>query len=221
MTEQPTFSISLSRGPALATVRREVDGVAIAASAAEAHRARLERTLDVFAQARSSWADGFAIDTGWCALTLRVAADGFDVVAPAFDDDPHSGSSRDLTVPLAVAEGWDDVRRAARIEPGPVRFDDRITAVVGWERCTRLTMTRDAAPAPGDSGWLIEPHESEPDRLRPEDRERLEAWMVQRLKPAAIRAAVLPAAYGAMLELEGIRIVVDLSDGSVRSHGML
>ena len=45
--------------------------------------------------------------------------------------------------------------------------------------------------------------------------------MVQRLKPAAIRAAVLPPAYGAMLGLDGIRIVVDLADGSVRSHGML
>ncbi|WAC66973.1 hypothetical protein OVA14_04200 [Agrococcus sp. SL85] len=221
MTEQPTFSVSLSRGPAIVTVRREVDGVAIVASAATQHRVRLERTLDAFSDARAGWAEGFAIDTGWCALTLRAAVDGVEVVAPGFDDDPHAGTSRDLTVPMAVAEGWDDVRRAARVDPAPVRFDERITAVVGWERCTRLSMTRDAAPAPGDSGWLIEPHESEPDRLRPEDRERLEAWMVQRLQPAAIRAAVLPAAYGAMLELDGIRIVVDLADGSVRSHGML
>ncbi|GAA3592166.1 hypothetical protein [Agrococcus terreus] len=221
MTEQPTFSISLSGGPALVTVRREVDGVAIAASAAKPHRARLERTLDAFAEARPTWTDGSSIDTGWCSLTLRATAEGLQVVAPAFDGDPHAGTSPDLSVPLAVAEGWDDVRRAARVEPAPVRFDDRITAVVGWERCTRLTMTRDAAPEPGDSGWLIEPHESEPDRLRLDDRERLEAWMVQRLKPAAIRAAVLPPAYGAMLELDGIRIVVDLADGSVRSHGML
>lgn len=221
MSGRQTLSVALSREPAVITVRREVDGASIAASARAALRPVLERWLDAFAAARADWTPGFAIDTGWCALSLRTADGGFAVECPDFSGDPHVDSSTDLTVPMTVSAGWDGVRRAARIEPTPIRFDDSVTAVVGWERCTRLTMTRDPEPAAGDSGWLIEPHESEPGEWRIEQRERLEAWMVQRLKPAAIRAAVLPSAFAAVLELDAIRVVVDRGDRSVRSHGLL
>lgn len=85
--------------------------------------------IDAFAAQRASWADGFAIDAPWCALTLRATDDGFAVQSPRFADDPHAHRTDDLSVALTAADGRERVRRRAAIEPAPVRFDDTLLAV--------------------------------------------------------------------------------------------
>lgn len=221
MVERQSFSVSLTRGPAPVSVRRDVDGVRIEARGARGLEPRLESTIDAFARERDAWADGFAIDTPWCPLALLAAEGGFVVQSPRFDDDPHAQRTSDLTVALTVAAGWERVRLAAAIEPVPVRFDDTMRAVVGWERCSMLTMTRVADAEPRDSGWFIEPHESEPGSLDVREQERLEAWMVQALRPAVLRAAVLPPGLAAVVQGDSIRVIVDERDRSVHTHGLL
>lgn len=221
MVERQTFSFTLSRGPEPVSVRRDVDGARIEARGARGLERQLESTIDAFAHERSAWADGFAIDTAWCPLSLAATDGGFVVQSPRFEDDPHAQRTSDLTVALAVVSGWERVRRAAGVEPVRVRFDDTMRAVVGWERCSMLTMTRVDGTEPGDSGWFIEPHESEPGSWDVREQERLEAWMVQSLRPAILRAAVLPAGIAAVIQGDGIRVIVDQHDRSVRSHGML
>lgn len=221
MSERSFLSVALHRGPALVTAQRDVDGARIEARGVARLRPQLEATIDAFAAHRASWSDGFAIDGPWCRLTLRPADDGFVVQSPRFTDDPHAHRTDDLSVALTVVDGWEGVRRRVRAEPVPVRFDDTLLAVVGWERHATLTMTRVGTDDPRDSGWLVEPHESEPGSWDAGRRERLEAWMVHALRPAVIRAAALPSTLAAVIQGAGIRVVVDRSDLSVRAHGLL
>jgi|GEM_PF-3434108 len=221
MGERRFLTVTLQRGPALVTVRREIDGARIEARGIAGVRTRLEATIDAFAAQRGSWADGFAVDGPWCALTLRSTDDGFVVQSPRFVDDPHEHRTDDLSIALTIADGWERVRRRADVEPRPVRFDDTMLAVTGWEQHSMLTMTRVETADPGDSGWLVEPHESEAGTWDAAHRERLQAWMVQSLRPAVIRAAVLPPGLAAVVQDDDIRVIVREADRAVHAHGLL
>lgn len=218
MSARQTLTITLRRGPEPITVRREADGTWITARGAAAVKPQLERLADGLVARRDEWEDGLELDTGWCALRVVAADGGFVVQAPRFEDDPHAQRTSDLTVPLSITAAWERVLRATDSEQTPVRFDDTLRAVVGWERHAMLSMTRTEATEDRDSGWLIEPHESESGTWDLAQQERLEAWMVHALRPAVVRAAALPSGLGALIQDDDIRIVVDQADGAIRSH---
>lgn len=69
-----------------------------------------------------------------------------------------------------LRRGPERVSRVTESEPAPVRFDDTIRAVAGWERHSMLTTTRVEPTEERDSGWLVEPHESEPGTGTPRNR---------------------------------------------------
>lgn len=214
-------TLDVRRGPALIALDRVVDGVAVRGRATKPHARRLDLLLTELATRHEEWSDGFELDTPWCPFTLVRADDGYVLESPRFTGDPRTERTTDLTGALDVLAGWERVCAAARVEPVPVRWDETAVAVVGFEQFRRLTMTRVDDVAPGDSGWFIEPHADEPGDWDGDALERLPAWTLLQANPAIIRAAALPSELAAITEDDGIRVVVERADNSVRAHGLL
>lgn len=146
--------------------------------------------------------DGFVIEGGFSAFILQKTPQGYRIRVPDYLAGPFAATTDDLTLALWVQLEQADLLRRYGIEGRAVRFDDEIAVAKGALEKPVVCMQRFADL--GGAGWCIRAVETGADGApaaeAADEYEAVYAYRLLRLRPALLKALVLPVGYLAVFD---------------------
>ena len=155
--------------------------------------------------------DGFKLEIGFSVFFFTQTGSGYSISVPDYSKNPFTDISQDLTAAMRIQSEQTGFIKKYKISAEPVRFDDRIAVskkamqseLISLQRFTDL----------GGSGWCAEAAETKEDgRLGIVSSDEYELYYIYQLlniRPAIIRALVLPYGYIAVFEGGTVKAILN------------
>ncbi|BFH13660.1 hypothetical protein WJ0W_003959 [Paenibacillus melissococcoides] len=156
--------------------------------------------------------NGMKIQVGWTIFTLIEQNKLLEILAPNYDTNPFTETSKDLSVSLSVQLSQNHVLQKLNLDGEASLFQDKIIMPKGAIDFERVYLERSKNYNEGDSGWYLGPVEGE------DENPELVAYYIYQLlnlRPSLLKALAIPRGYIVVFDNDNIEAVLDENDNNI------
>ena len=155
--------------------------------------------------------NGYSIEFGFTVFFLVEKGNEYCIVAPDYKKYPYSDTTEDLTIALWIQLEQAHLLRLYNLECEGVRFDDKVIVAKNALQENAIYLQRFSNCGKGDSGWCIKPVE----HGEAGDFEAYYAYQLLSIRPALIKALILPYEYIVIFEGDTIVSIMNEQDEDI------
>lgn len=160
---------------------------------------------------------GYKIEAGFSLFILLETSEGYDIAVPDYAGNPFENITEDLTIALWIQLEQTDILRMYKLSGETIRFDDKIVIEKNALENPHISLQRFSDL--GGSGWCIKAIEKDAGgNYKNEEAGEYEAYYAYQLlqiRPALLKALLLPYEYLVVFDGEEIVEILNEKDESI------
>lgn len=161
--------------------------------------------------------NGYIIEVGFSLFILSETSEGYDITVPDYAGNPFADTTEDLTIAMWIQSEQTDMLRTYKLAGESLRFDDKIVVAKSSLEKPQISLQR--FPDLGGSGWCVKAIEKDADgSYQNENTEEYKvyyAYQLLQIRPALLKALVLPYDYIVVFDKEDIAEILNEKNESI------